>query len=247
MLRSHAVPFIPLPWGEGRREGCFGRPTVAAAACTPHPAFGQPSRPQGRGMNLKTDGACGAPHPTCTEEELIMFKSAIIGCGNIGPHHAKCYQSTQEIQLAAVVDVVEERAKKLGETYNVPWYTDVRRGPPPQGHRLHRHLRAQRPAPQDRHGGGAGRQARHLREADGRDAAAVRPDDPGVREVRHDLRRHRPAPLRRRHASAPRPPSTPAASAASRSSRATRRGTGRRSTTTAATGAARGNWMAAGA
>ncbi len=56
-----------------------------------------------------------------------MFKSAIIGCGNIGPHHAKCYQSTKEIQLAAVVDVVEEKARKLGEAHNVPWYTDVRK------------------------------------------------------------------------------------------------------------------------
>jgi UDP-N-acetyl-2-amino-2-deoxyglucuronate dehydrogenase len=56
-----------------------------------------------------------------------MFQSAIIGCGNIGPHHAKCYQSTTEIKLAAVVDVVEEKAKKLAETYNVPYYTDVKK------------------------------------------------------------------------------------------------------------------------
>ena len=28
-----------------------------------------------------------------------MLTSAVIGCGGIGPHHAKSYQSTQEIRL----------------------------------------------------------------------------------------------------------------------------------------------------
>jgi UDP-N-acetyl-2-amino-2-deoxyglucuronate dehydrogenase len=56
-----------------------------------------------------------------------MFNAAIIGCGNIGPHHAKCYQSTQEIKLAAVVDVAEDKARKLGETYNVPHFTDYKK------------------------------------------------------------------------------------------------------------------------
>ena len=55
-----------------------------------------------------------------------MFKSAIVGCGGIGTHHAKCYQSTKEIQLAAVMDIVPEKAEKLGKAYNVPWFTDLR-------------------------------------------------------------------------------------------------------------------------
>jgi UDP-N-acetyl-2-amino-2-deoxyglucuronate dehydrogenase len=56
-----------------------------------------------------------------------MFQSAIIGCGNVGPHHAKCYQVSKEIKLAAVVDVIEERAKKVAEQYNVPFFTDYRK------------------------------------------------------------------------------------------------------------------------
>ena len=56
-----------------------------------------------------------------------MFKSAIIGCGNIGPTHAAAYQETKEIQLAAVVDLVPEKAEKLGKQYNVPWHTDAQK------------------------------------------------------------------------------------------------------------------------
>lgn len=54
-----------------------------------------------------------------------MFTSAVIGCGGIGPHHAKSYQSTQEIRLGAAVDIVPERAEKVGRQYGVPWYTRV--------------------------------------------------------------------------------------------------------------------------
>jgi len=55
-----------------------------------------------------------------------MLKSAIIGCGNIGPHHAHCYKQTREMRLAAVVDIVPERAQKLAAAHGVPWFTDVR-------------------------------------------------------------------------------------------------------------------------
>ena len=55
-----------------------------------------------------------------------MLKSAIIGCGNIGPHHANCYGTTREVQLAAVVDIVPERAEKVARKHGVPFYTDFR-------------------------------------------------------------------------------------------------------------------------
>jgi len=55
-----------------------------------------------------------------------MFTSAIIGCGNIGPTHAKAYADAKEIELAAVVDIVPEKAEKLGTEFSVPWHTDVR-------------------------------------------------------------------------------------------------------------------------
>ncbi len=54
-----------------------------------------------------------------------MLKSALVGCGNIGRGHAKAYQETREIEMAAVVDVVEARAKALGEAHDVPWFTSV--------------------------------------------------------------------------------------------------------------------------
>jgi len=52
-----------------------------------------------------------------------MFKSAVVGLGNIGPLHCKCYQSTREIQLGAVVDVNAERAERYGKEFGVPWLT----------------------------------------------------------------------------------------------------------------------------
>jgi len=54
-----------------------------------------------------------------------MFKAAVVGVGGIGPHHCKCYQSTKEIRLAAVVDIVPERAEKAGKQFGVPYFTDV--------------------------------------------------------------------------------------------------------------------------
>ena len=54
-----------------------------------------------------------------------MFTAAIVGCGNIGPVHARAYRSTREIRLGAVVDVAAERAEKVGREHDVPWYTDV--------------------------------------------------------------------------------------------------------------------------
>ncbi|MGB2937078.1 MAG: Gfo/Idh/MocA family oxidoreductase [Phycisphaerae bacterium] len=56
-----------------------------------------------------------------------MFKSAVVGCGAIGPVHAKAYQDCKEIELAAVVDIIPERAEKLGKEYGVPWHTNVRK------------------------------------------------------------------------------------------------------------------------
>jgi len=55
-----------------------------------------------------------------------MFNSAIVGCGGIGAMHAKCYQATKEIRLAAVMDEIPENAGKLGKQYNVPFFTDLK-------------------------------------------------------------------------------------------------------------------------
>jgi len=53
------------------------------------------------------------------------FASAIVGCGVIGPWHATASDNVEESYLAAVCDVVEERAKALAEERGVAKvYTD---------------------------------------------------------------------------------------------------------------------------
>jgi len=55
------------------------------------------------------------------------YASAIVGCGVIGPWHATASENIEESYLAAVCDVVEEKAKSLAEERGVPdskVYTD---------------------------------------------------------------------------------------------------------------------------
>jgi len=52
-----------------------------------------------------------------------MFNSAIVGCGIIGQIHAKAYAACKEIRLAAVVDIVPERAEAAGKAHGVPFTT----------------------------------------------------------------------------------------------------------------------------
>jgi predicted dehydrogenase len=49
---------------------------------------------------------------------------AIIGCGVIGPVHKEALTAVEGSRLVAVCDLVEERAKALGESAGVPWFTD---------------------------------------------------------------------------------------------------------------------------
>ncbi len=55
---------------------------------------------------------------------MKKYRFAIIGCGVIAPWHADAINSIPEAELVAVADVVEEKAKALGEKYRVDWYTD---------------------------------------------------------------------------------------------------------------------------
>jgi len=49
---------------------------------------------------------------------------AVIGCGNAGLWHIKSIIDIPEAQLVAICDSVRERAEKIGQKYNVKWYTD---------------------------------------------------------------------------------------------------------------------------
>jgi len=55
-----------------------------------------------------------------------MLKAALVGCGRIAQIHAKAYASTHDVHLAAVVDIIPQRAEALGRKVGVPHYADVR-------------------------------------------------------------------------------------------------------------------------
>ena len=47
---------------------------------------------------------------------------AVIGCGRVSGHHCRSIQNNKGIQLAAVCDLVEEKAAKYGKEFNVPYF-----------------------------------------------------------------------------------------------------------------------------
>lgn len=49
---------------------------------------------------------------------------ALIGCGRVAVSHAKSLVSLSHTNLAAVVDIKEDRARKFSEEYGAPWFTD---------------------------------------------------------------------------------------------------------------------------
>lgn len=58
-------------------------------------------------------------------EKKVGF--GIVGCGVIAPWHLKGIARTEEAQLVAVCDEVEEKARKMGEEEKVEWYTDYQK------------------------------------------------------------------------------------------------------------------------
>ncbi|MDD5604126.1 MAG: Gfo/Idh/MocA family oxidoreductase [Eubacteriales bacterium] len=54
-----------------------------------------------------------------------MLVTCVIGMGPIGNKHAAIYREFEGTKLAAVCDRIEEKAKKGGEKFGVPWYTDA--------------------------------------------------------------------------------------------------------------------------
>ncbi|SDO33964.1 Gfo/Idh/MocA family protein [Alkalicoccus daliensis] len=54
-----------------------------------------------------------------------MIKVAVIGCGSIARHrHLPEYAANQDVEIAAVCDIVQERAEELGSIYDAMAYTD---------------------------------------------------------------------------------------------------------------------------
>lgn len=56
-----------------------------------------------------------------------MLKFALVGCGRIAKRHSELlgFNQIENASLVAVCDIVEEKAKKIGEQFNVPYYTDM--------------------------------------------------------------------------------------------------------------------------
>lgn len=53
-----------------------------------------------------------------------MIKSAVVGVGSMGQHHARVYSEIPDSELVAVVDADHDRAKSIAEKFSVPAYDD---------------------------------------------------------------------------------------------------------------------------
>ncbi len=56
-----------------------------------------------------------------------MIKSAVVGVGSMGQHHARVYSEILDSELVAVVDADYDRARSIGEKFDVPAYDDYER------------------------------------------------------------------------------------------------------------------------
>ncbi len=56
-----------------------------------------------------------------------MLKFALVGCGRIAKRHSELLGNSQiqGASLVAVCDLVEDKAKKIGEQFSVPFFTDM--------------------------------------------------------------------------------------------------------------------------
>ena len=60
-------------------------------------------------------------------EIKMKVRFAIIGCGRISENHLDAIKNAPHAELAAVCDVIEERAKAAAEKYGLDrWYTDIK-------------------------------------------------------------------------------------------------------------------------
>lgn len=56
-----------------------------------------------------------------------MLNFAIVGCGRIAKRHSELLGLNQikNAKLVSVCDIIEDKAKKIGEQFNIPYYTDM--------------------------------------------------------------------------------------------------------------------------
>lgn len=52
------------------------------------------------------------------------IRLALVGCGRISRNHFEAIAKLDDVQLVAVCDTVESRAREAGESHNVPWFVN---------------------------------------------------------------------------------------------------------------------------
>ncbi|MFC2162178.1 Gfo/Idh/MocA family oxidoreductase [Candidatus Altiarchaeota archaeon] len=55
-----------------------------------------------------------------------MIKTAVVGVGAMGRHHARVYSTLPDVELVGVADINEEAAKDIADKYDTRAYTDYR-------------------------------------------------------------------------------------------------------------------------
>ena len=54
------------------------------------------------------------------------IQTALIGCGRIAGHHCRSIADTPGVELAAVCDLEENKARAYGEEFGIPWFANYR-------------------------------------------------------------------------------------------------------------------------
>ena len=54
-----------------------------------------------------------------------MLKVAVVGCGGIGRAHCNAWKAVEGAELVAVVDLIEEKAKDMAESFGCRWETSL--------------------------------------------------------------------------------------------------------------------------
>lgn len=54
---------------------------------------------------------------------MTPIRIALVGCGRISETHFEALRAVEGLELTAVCDVIEERAREAGERNGVPWFT----------------------------------------------------------------------------------------------------------------------------
>src|SRR5690606_34363201 len=57
---------------------------------------------------------------------FMALRVAIVGMGNIGNLHARCYQTDPLSEIVAVCDIIKEKADRAAEAYGCPAFYSVK-------------------------------------------------------------------------------------------------------------------------